>query len=337
MKAAPLCRAFKSRGIPYEIIHSGQHYDFNMKDIFLNELEMYNVSHMDVPRGNVIQNMQKIIRQTKDILRSQFNDIEAVVVFGDVATSCAVALATNMVGVPLMHVEAGLRSFDVAMPEELNRITIDHLSTLLFAPSKNAVDNLEEEGITDGVHMVGNIMIDSLINSIEKIGEGTPFDYPYILATFHRPENVDNEKQLTKICKQLNILSTHAKVIFPAHPRTRQKIEEYGLEEHLSNVRVVSSVGYFAFMRMMVHAKAVLTDSGGIQEETTYLNVPCFTVRKNTERPITIEQGTNHLIDADSIVSSFLSMKDRETTVPPLWDGFTASRIVDILQAKLDF
>jgi UDP-N-acetylglucosamine 2-epimerase (non-hydrolysing) len=332
MKAAPLCKQFKARGIPYEIIHSGQHYDFNMRDVFWNELGINDVKHLDINLGNVVKNMQQIIAQTKKLLAKHYGEIEQVIVFGDVATSCAVALATNIIGLPLVHVEAGLRSFDIAMPEELNRITIDHLSSTLLAPSEDAVRNLTTEGIYNDVHMVGNIMIDSLVNSLKRIPEGSPFKDPYVLVTFHRPENVDNQKQLTKICKQLNELAHTINVVFSIHPRTKYNIEEFGLEGSLCNVHQINPVGYFAFMRMAMHAKAVITDSGGIQEETTYLNVPCFTVRKNTERPITIHHGTNILTKADEIVSSYKNMRERTAIIPPLWDGYTASRIVDILE-----
>jgi UDP-N-acetylglucosamine 2-epimerase (non-hydrolysing) len=337
MKAAPLCKTFTSMGMPYKVYHSGQHHDQQMSAVFQEQFDMSNVLSMECDiKDNAVRNIQKIVFRAHTLLKEEERNIRCVVVFGDVLTTYAVTLAAHRLNLPIAHVESGLRSFDISMPEELTRIAVDHMSDFLFCPSADAVENLKQEGIpSNTIHMVGNIMIDSLIACKEKIDK-VKIDVPkeYIVATFHRPENIDDDKRLAKICDQLSRLSTEQRIIFPVHPRTLQRLNHLRLYEQLihCDIEVMSPLGYFEFMKYVSGASAVITDSGGIQEETTYLGVKCFTVRNNTERPITITLGTNKLISYEEIYQ-IVKNRPKKTIgiIPQKWDGATSRRIANIL------
>lgn len=341
MKAAPLCKAFNKANIDYDIYHSGQHYDTNLSSIFHKQLNLTNIKNMECENfNNPVRNMQNIFRRTKEILRKDKKSVKSVIVFGDVLTTLAVALAAKQLRIPLVHVEAGLRSFDINMPEELIRIATDHFSKILFAPSDDAVINLKNEGKTNNVFMVGNIMIDCLENSMDEINNhqiDVDVSSEYVVATFHRPENVDNLDRAYDIFNELAMLSKNMNVFFPMHPRTKENFMRLGIFERMKShgVNILEPLGYFDFIKLILKSKAVITDSGGIQEETTYLGIPCLTVRKSTERPITIKCGTNRLIAPKEIETCMRHLRNdhnKNPSIPPLWDGKTSERIIEILE-----
>ncbi len=340
MKASPLCYALDKQNIDYEIYHSGQHYDTNLSGIFHKQLNLSHVKNMSCESSNnSIKNMQSIFKRTKEILIKNKDSIKAVVVFGDVITTLSVALAAHQLKIKLAHVESGLRSFDIGMPEELIRITTDHFSDILFSPSEDAVNNLRNEGMDDNIFMVGNIMIDCLENFMDDINNreiDLDVSSEYIVATFHRPENIENLDRAYEIFNELAMLSKDMNVFFPMHPRTKEHFIKLGIFERLKShgVQIIEPLGYFDFMKLILKSKAVVTDSGGIQEETTYLNIPCFTVRKSTERPITIKYGTNQLISPKEIGNRVRNFHQRQGNFakPPLWDGKTSERIIEILE-----
>lgn len=342
MKAAPLCWEFNRRGIPYVIFHSGQHWDHNLSNVFQEEFDLESdIVAMSCSEENPIKNIQAIMDRTTKILGDRFDEVKGVIVFGDVGTTLAVALAARHLMFPIIHVEAGLRSFDIGMPEELIRITTDHISGVLFSPSEDAVQNLKKEGRTENVHMVGNIMIDCLIESLQKIKEQKRmFEGNYFVMTIHRPENVDDSTKLIGLFSCILDFAEHHQIIFPMHPRTRKALEKlFFLETILKhpNIKIIEPLGYHQFMNLVIGAEAVITDSGGIQEETTFLNIPCFTIRKNTERPLTVTQGTNYLIDYHQLrqtVETCLDYAPKVRVLPDKWDGKTASRIADILSER---
>jgi UDP-N-acetylglucosamine 2-epimerase (non-hydrolysing) len=275
---------------------------------------------------------------------------DAVLVVGDVNSTIACGLVAVKLGVKLVHVEAGLRSFDREMPEEINRVLTDGISDLLFCSEPSGVENLRREGIpSEKIHLVGNVMIDTLLRHrrraqrskiAEELGVG---EGPYAVLTLHRPSNVDDPAVLSGLLDALEVVQSDMPVIFPAHPRTRDKLERFGLAKRaagLQNFRIIDPIGYLDFLALLASARVVLTDSGGIQEETTILGVPCITLRENTERPVTVEMGTNQLAgrDPERIVSAYRRVMDGEVRrgqVPPLWDGRASVRIVEILQKAL--
>jgi UDP-N-acetylglucosamine 2-epimerase (non-hydrolysing) len=337
MKVAPMVRALREYPrVRQSLIHTGQHYDTNMSDVFFQQLEI------PVPDVNLGVGSGSHARQTAEIMTC-FEPIvlerrpDLVLVYGDVNSTVAAALVCAKLLVQVGHVEAGLRSFDRAMPEEINRLLTDQLSDLLFTPSEDGDRNLEREGIAaDKVHRVGNVMIDSLVRllplAIDKKLEGLPDRY--ILVTLHRPANVDDDHTLRVILECLLEVNSQLKVIFPVHPRTRQRIEDFGVDT--SKLDLMEPLPYVEFLALQRCATAVVTDSGGIQEETTYLKVPCLTLRNNTERPVTVTMGTNILVGQDgaklrSELTKVLEGKQKQGTVPPLWDGRAGERIAKIL------
>jgi len=337
MKVAPLCEEFDKQGITYQIWNSGQHYDPELNAIFREQFGLKNVYTENIKCENKIESIQQImnrfsnyiITQTRD-LRNKFN---AIIVVGDVDTTFACALVAKKTYTPLIHIEAGLRSFDHTMPEERNRITVDHLSDILFSSCQEGNQNLIKEDVTGKVYMVGNIMIDCLAKFV-KVIKPKQYDKPHVVVTFHRPENVDTQK-IYEIMSEIRSLSWNYKVIFPIHPRTLKRITDMKLESYLVNCQVTKPLGYLDFMAEVMNAHAIVTDSGGIQEETTYLGIPCFTVRNNTERNITITHGTNKLIKTMDILNNVLAAKKKPMLLPKFWDGKTAGRIVKILQEDL--
>ncbi|WP_080054436.1 non-hydrolyzing UDP-N-acetylglucosamine 2-epimerase [Spirosoma aerolatum] len=349
IKLAPLQRAFSSApGICSKIVHTGQHTSLAMSDVFFQQLTL------PTPDYRLHINAESPTRQMADIL-VKFEQVLAkeqpdwVLVIGDVTSTLACALAAAQQGIRVAHVEAGLRSGDCQMPEERNRILTDALSERLFVTEQAAVQNLQREGIAaHKVHWVGNVLIDALVqyrsqaselNTVRRLGVS---DKSYVLVTIHRPFNVDTETSLRKILELIETVALLKTVIFPVHPRTRANLLQFGLEGQLMdipNVRILEPLGYLEFLNLMESAAAVITDSGGLQEETTYLQVPCLTIRPSTERPVTLSLGTNRLIDKlskDSVRQYIDELPDqtRPQTAPPyLWDGRSANRIVNILMA----
>ncbi len=347
MKAAPLIREFRARRrFETLLVHTGQHYDENMSRIFFEDLELPPPdTHLGVGSGTHAEQTAKIMVAFEEVVRATRPDL--IIVVGDVNSTLACSLVGAKMLVPVAHVEAGLRSFDLTMPEEINRMVTDILSRYCFTTSPEAEVNLKREGVSaDRIFYVGNIMIDSLLGYLDKAERSRVLDSlgvapnGYILVTLHRPSNVDDLAVFGGILGVLAELSRTIPVVFPVHPRTRKMIESadppFGLP---AGLRLVEPLGYLDFIKAERHARIVITDSGGIQEETTVLGVPCMTIRENTERPITIEMGTNRLIGTDPrrILSSAREILGGDLPphrVPPLWDGKTAGRIADILERR---
>ncbi len=337
MKVAPVLSALKQYPkIKQTLIHTGQHYDSNMSDVFFQQLEI------PAPDVNLGVGSGSHARQTAEIM-TRFEPIvlehkpDLVLVYGDINSTAAAALVCSKLQIQVGHVEAGLRSFDRTMPEEINRLVTDQLADLLFTPSEDGDKNLAHEGIpASRVHLVGNVMIDSLVRLLPVAMETKMNGLPdrYILVTLHRPANVDDDRALKVILGYLLELNDRMKVVFPVHPRTRQRIADFGIDA--SNLDLREPLPYIEFLSLQRRATAVVTDSGGIQEETTYLKVPCLTLRSNTERPVTITMGTNILVGQDGAtlraeLAKILEGKQKQGTVPPLWDGRAGHRIAEIL------
>jgi UDP-N-acetylglucosamine 2-epimerase (non-hydrolysing) len=348
VKAAPLHRALRQFPDEFEVrlVHTGQHYDASMSDVFFADLDMptpdvfLDVGSADhgTQTGTIMIRYEAAFLETRPDL---------VLVLGDVNSTVACALVATKQGVRVGHVEAGLRSFDRTMPEEINRIVTDSISDLLFTPSTGADVNLRNEGITAGVHMVGNIMIDSLVAFMDRIDASDAVarhglaPRSYALLTLHRPSNVDESATLEHIMRTLGEIQTELPIVFPVHPRTRQRLEAAGLlGTGAANLHLLEPVGYRDFLKLLKEARVVITDSGGIQEESTYLHVPCLTVRDNTERPVTVDLGTNVLVGKGAAtllpeVRKILAGRGNRGSIPPLWDGRTADRIVDVLRKAI--
>lgn len=361
MKIAPLFHALKKEEWAEPvIIHTGQHYDVNMSDAFFKDLCIPDPGiHLGVGSGTHAEQTGHVMMAYEKILMDK--PPEMVVVVGDVNSTMACTIAAskltqesagplrNRLGRPIVaHLEAGLRSFDRTMPEEVNRLVTDVLADILWTPSPDADENLIREGISPNKIMrVGNIMIDSLEMLRDKIENESVYNQlglnpgEYGVVTLHRPSNVDNPDTLEKICDILNRLAQKVKLVFPIHPRTRKNLEKTGLINSLdmnSNLKLVEPQSYIRFMNLIFNCRLAITDSGGIQEETTYLGIPCLTMRPNTERPITITNGTNRLCtlgDIEKRVGEALSVKVGTKTVPELWDGKTASRVVESIRGLL--
>jgi len=355
MKVAPLVEAAKHCGLRLEqlIVHTGQHYDRAMSELFFEELGMPRPD-VNLCVGSASHGVQtgRIMEAFEPVLQEHRPDL--VLVVGDVNSTVACSIDAKKLGIPVAHVEAGLRSGDMSMPEEINRIVTDSIADLHFTTDRMAGENLVREGhAPDGIHFVGNVMIDTLLKhrarALERptlaelglVGDDGSAPRPFALVTLHRPGNVDDPAVLRGIGEALVHLGRRMPVIFPVHPRSRARIEAFGLDELFSAthcIRLLEPQGYLDFMNLTAHAAAVLTDSGGIQEETTILGVPCLTLRPNTERPITIAEGTNRLVGnrRDDIVAAIDALfapagVAGRNPVPELWDGHAAERIVEVL------
>ncbi len=341
MKAAPVVRALdRVDGVQQTLVHTGQHYDFNMSDVFFQELGLPAPDvNLEVGSASHAQQTSQIMARFEAVVLDRKPDL--VIVYGDVNSTVAAALVCAKLEVPVAHVEAGLRSFDRSMPEEINRILTDDLSELLFTPSEDGNHNLARAGIdAEKVHLVGNVMIDTLIHMLPKALERLPKDIPqrYALVTLHRPSNVDDVDWLRSLVQMLDDISTELPVVFPVHPRTRQRIAELGIASDRggSGVQLLQPAPYLEFLALQSRARVVITDSGGIQEETTFLGVPCLTIRENTERPITVDVGTNVLVGRDvqkvrQEMDRVLGGQAKCGRIPPLWDGHAADRIAAIV------
>lgn len=342
MKVAPVMAALDTLGVGQILVHTGQHYDANMSKIFFEELALPEPDvYLGVGSDTHARQTARIMTALEDIVGEERPDL--VLVAGDVNSTVAAALVMAKEQIPLGHIEAGLRSFDRAMPEEVNRVVVDHLSDLLFVTEQSGLDNLAHEGVADGkVHLVGNCMVDSLLSHRENALAATPwtsFDLEprsYGLVTLHRPSNVDDQATLEAMLHTLGQASERLPLLFPVHPRTRARIADAGIELP-PGLRLAEPQPYLAFLGLMAQARLVLTDSGGIQEETTALNVPCLTLRHNTERPVTVDQGSNRLVGTDPQailggVDEVLAGDWRSAERPSMWDGQASQRIAEVIQ-----
>jgi UDP-N-acetylglucosamine 2-epimerase (non-hydrolysing) len=342
VKMAPVILEAKRRGLQQRLVHTGQHYDSEMSDIFFDDLGMPQPDiDLGVGSGSHAEQTARIMMGFEPVCLESAPAL--VVVAGDVNSTLACALVAAKLHIPVAHVEAGLRSFDRTMPEEINRVLTDQLSELLFTTEPSAEANLRRDGIDpERIHFVGNSMIDSLQTHLPRAISREPWQTygfqpgEYGVVTLHRPSNVDNPAVLAEIFEALREISRSIPLIFPMHPRTLDRSD--GLWSDARRIRVVDPMGYLDFLALMARAKVVITDSGGIQEETTVLGVSCVTVRNNTERPITLTQGTNRLVKpvAENIVEAALSPLDRGTCIPDQWDGRAGTRIVDVIVSWLD-
>jgi UDP-N-acetylglucosamine 2-epimerase (non-hydrolysing) len=350
MKIAPIIKACKaSKVIEPLLVHTGQHYDRKMSELFFHQLDIPepdinlgvgSASHA-VQTAGIMKAFEPVVLEYKP---------DAVLVVGDVNSTIACGLVAVKLGIAIIHVEAGLRSFDRSMPEEINRLLTDSISDFLFCTEQSGVDNLVREGISkEKIFLVGNVMIDTLLknktraessnilNQLNLNGNG------YAALTLHRPSNVDNPCVFGRILDALEVIQNDMPIIFPIHPRTRQNLTTFHFDKRLKglpNLQLVDPLGYLDFLKLMTSARLVLTDSGGIQEETTILKIPCLTLRENTERPVTVEIGSNQLVGTDpaNIIKAYRHTTNgtrRQPQIPPLWDGHAAERIVRILSARL--
>jgi UDP-N-acetylglucosamine 2-epimerase (non-hydrolysing) len=347
VKIAPLWSEMNRLPTDFEpiILHTGQHYDYEMSKVFFEDLDLPEPHYfLGAGSGTHAEQTGKIMVEFERVIRSE--NPRLVVVFGDVNSTLACSVTAKKLLIPVAHVEAGLRSKDMSMPEEINRKVTDAISDILFTPSKDGDENLIQEGVERSkIHFVGNIMMDSLVSILKGINQSyqdgvfQKFGLErnnFVLVTLHRPSNVDDKNNLRSILNFLNSLSLSIPIIFPVHPRTRKNI--YAFEKGLiSNgaLQIVDPLRYKEFIALEKNSKFALTDSGGVQEETTYFRVPCITLRPNTERPITITQGTNELVsleNAEAKARSIILGNWKQGKIPERWDGNTAKRIVDVLK-----
>ncbi len=350
MKVAPVWAALERRGrLRQRLLHTGQHYDAAMSDVFFDELSLPRPDvHLGVGSGSHSEQTARIMVELEKVFAHERPDLVSVV--GDVNSTLAAALVAAQMHLPLSHVEAGLRSFDRTMPEEINRLVTDRLADLLLTPSEDAGENLAREGVEPSrIFFVGNVMIDSLLASKEKaerlptLAELELSPKSYAVCTLHRPSNVDEPAVLSGLLDALGDISTHLPVVFPVHPRTQKAMARYGLGAKLdafANLKLVEPMPYLEFLSLTSQAALVLTDSGGLQEETTALGIPCLTLRENTERPVTVSMGTNVLVGTDperirAEAERILSGHGKRGRIPKKWDGRAAERIASVYESFL--
>jgi UDP-N-acetylglucosamine 2-epimerase (non-hydrolysing) len=339
MKAAPVLRALADRGVQQQLVHTGQHYDPALSEVFFEQLDLPQPDvHLGVGSGTHGQQTGLLMQALEPVLVQMRPDL--LVVYGDVNSTLAAALVAAKLQLPVAHVEAGLRSFDRTMPEEINRLVTDALADLLFTTSPEARANLLREGVDgDRIHFVGNPMIDTLLENMARFDAATArrshgLAEKYAVATLHRPANVDDPDAATRVAQALGAVAAQIEVALPLHPRGHASLERAGLLS-TRGVRVLKPLPYVEFISLVRGATLVVTDSGGIQEETTILGVPCLTLRPNTERPITISHGTNRLVTPAQLPTAAADVLDggwkRPATPPPLWDGHAGERIADVV------
>lgn len=348
MKIAPVMQAIGRAGFADQrLVHTGQHYDAAMSDVFFSELGIPQADiHLGAGSGSHAEQTARVMVTFEKVCEEERPDL--VVVVGDVNSTMACAIDCAKLRIPCAHVEAGLRSFDMAMPEEVNRVVTDRLCEILFTPSADADENLRREGVDAArLFRVGNVMIDTLLTHLPRARETRAFEKArvrpgeYAVVTLHRASNVDDPDLLRRLLEALEQIQRRLPVVFPVHPRTQARLRSFGLGPRLDalrDLRLTDPLGYLDFVGLISHAKLVLTDSGGLQEEATVLGVPCLTLRENTERPITLVEGTNELVGTDpaAIVAATSRILDgpiRPHRAPALWDGKASDRIADVLEA----
>jgi UDP-N-acetylglucosamine 2-epimerase (non-hydrolysing) len=350
MKVAPLHKAFKKYNgtVKHLICHTGQHYDEKMSKVFFDDLELPKPDfYLGVGSGSHAEQTAKVMVEFEKILLEEKPDL--IIVVGDVNSTIACSLTASKLGIKVAHVEAGLRSFDRNMPEEINRLLTDAISDYLFVTEKSGLDNLKNEGVdSNKVFLSGNVMIDSLIDYLPKADKSNILEKytldkgNYVLVTLHRPSNVDSKDYLKSLLHLLNTISELRKVIFPIHPRTKANMQKFSLDNLLSeNVILTEPIGYIDFLALTKNSELIITDSGGIQEESTYLGIQCITVRDNTERPSTVEIGTNQLIGTDLVkvekaATEILNGKKKTGAIPEFWDGHASESITKTLIEVID-
>jgi UDP-N-acetylglucosamine 2-epimerase (non-hydrolysing) len=338
-KAAPVICALDACGVSQRLVHTGQHYDERMSDVFFRQLRLPEPDiNLDVGSGSHASQTAAIMTGLEKLFLGRRPGL--VVVYGDVNSTAAAALVAAKLQIPVAHVEAGLRSFDRSMPEEINRLVTDRLSDLLFATTVDAVAHLRNEGIAaEKIHFVGNPMIDTLLRNLDRFDVGRvrvelALPSRYVVATLHRPGNVDDPANVVELVKAVHAVADRVPVILPLHPRGRARLGAAALSTH-PGVRVVEPLGYVEFLSLVRGADVVVTDSGGVQEETTVLGIPCLTLRPNTERPVTISHGTNRLVtslDLSAAVDDALKAgRTTDRPCPPLWDGRAGARIAEVV------
>jgi len=354
MKVAPIHKTFinliKKHPdviLRHLICHTGQHYDFNMSDIFFKDLDLPMPDfNLGIGSGSHAEQTAKIMIEFEKVIINEKPDI--IIVYGDVNSTIACSLTAIKLGVKIAHVEAGLRSFDKTMPEEVNRILTDAISDYLFVTEPSGIINLKNEGKPEkNIFFVGHVMIDNLINHLEKIEKSEILNKynisqgDYIVVTLHRPSNVDNKNKLSELVEFLLKISKSKKIVFPVHPRTEKNLINYDLYNKLlvDNIILTKPLGYIDFIKLVKNSLCVITDSGGIQEETTYLKIPCITLRNNTERPVTVEIGTNYLVGdniqkCEEVLEKIMVGNVKKSRIPDLWDGKASERIVNTLISR---
>jgi UDP-N-acetylglucosamine 2-epimerase (non-hydrolysing) len=342
-KAAPVIRALTDREVSQRLVHTGQHYDEKMSDVFFRQLGLPEPDfNLGVGSGTHSQQTAAIMVGLEKLFLEWRPSM--VVVYGDVNSTVAAALVASKLMITVAHVEAGLRSFDMMMPEEINRLVTDRLSDLLFATSADAVAHLGNEGVNPSkIHLVGNPMIDTLLANLDQLdADRARADHGlgerYVVGTLHRPGNVDDPQDAAQLVKAVHGVADQVEMVLPLHPRGREQLDRAGLLGH-PNLRVIDPLGYVEFLALVRGAAAVVTDSGGVQEETTILGVPCLTLRPNTERPVTITHGTNQLVTRDrlpdALAACLVSGRPDSWPVPPLWDGRAGRRIAEVIAGAL--
>ena len=344
MKIAPIYAELQSRGQELILLHTGQHYDDNMSKVFFDDLGMPKPDiYMGIGSGSHAYQTGTVMIEFEKICQEK--DPSMVVVVGDVNSTVACTIVCAKMGIPCAHVEAGLRSFDRDMPEEINRILTDSVADLLLTPSPDGDEHLRAEGIAEKrIIRVGNVMIDSLYNNLARaesssIQDDLGLEDDYSILTLHRPSNVDDQEIFAGIISALEVIGKEIQIVFPMHPRTEKMAKQFSLYERIASIpriKITGPVGYLDFVALMSNSKLVLTDSGGLQEETTALGIPCITLRENTERPITVTEGTNTIVGCDpelikSTALDALTTGGKSGRIPEMWDGKTAHRIADVL------
>ncbi|NQX91733.1 MAG: UDP-N-acetylglucosamine 2-epimerase (non-hydrolyzing), partial [Flavobacteriales bacterium] len=339
IKITQFRKAAKELGVNVSIVHTGQHYDRFMSGVFFDQFNLHPDHFLALSSKTAAEQMGEMTQKLAELMQVLKPDV--LMCPGDVNSTLAAALAANKLGIPIAHLEAGLRSFDRSMPEEINRILTDEISNHFFITEQSGWDNLIKEGKPSGnMHMVGNTMIDTLLGFEDQIDASDVLDQyslkqgEFALMTMHRPSNVDNVEGLDFITKLIEEMTSKRKVVFPIHPRSKKRFIEFEKWDHLSQIKnlvITEPMGYFSFQKLIKCAELILTDSGGIQEESTFRQVPCFTLRDNTERPITIDIGTNQLVapDLDQILNAIQNPKSGQ--IPDLWDGKATWRVLEAL------
>jgi UDP-N-acetylglucosamine 2-epimerase (non-hydrolysing) len=335
-------------GMDIRIVHTGQHFDKQMADVFFEQFDLQPDYFLNIPATSPNSQMAEIMTGLERLFQDTFRP-DLLIVPGDVNSTLAGALAANKCGIRLAHLESGLRSHDRSMPEEINRILTDQISDFYFVTEQSGIDHIRDEKLSGKVFFVGNTMIDTLVHHRDQIQRSAiksdlgVDQQPYVLMTIHRPSNVDNEEGLRRLLDLISFLQPRYKVVFPIHPRTVKRLEQFGLKselEAMDNLIQTDPLGYFEFQKLISEASLILTDSGGIQEESTFCGIPCLTLRDNTERPVTVTLGTNTLVpfDLETIQSHIKSIEEgkyKKGAIPPLWDGDSTKRILEILESEI--